>query len=120
MENPQREIFKEFVTRLREVSEKYPVLVEGKRDFFVLKRFGIKNIYTLSGKNYFDLVEELPPETEKVVLLTDVDKQGEKIFRKLSEVLKRYNIEVDGSFREYLRRLGIEEVEHLGEVIFGG
>jgi len=119
MTDPQREVFNEFINRLKEASEKYPVLVEGKRDLFTLKRFGIRNIYTLSGKNYTDFVESLPDDVEKVVLLTDVDKQGEKIFRKLSEVLRRYNIAVDGSFREYLRRLGIEEVEHLGEIVFG-
>ena len=118
MTDPQRELFNEFINRLKEASEKYPVLVEGKRDLFILKRFGVKNIYTLSGKNYTDFVESLPDDVEKVVLLTDVDKQGEKIFRKLSEVLRRYNIAVDGSFREYLRRLGIEEVEHLGEIVF--
>jgi len=113
-----REPFNEFITRLREASRRYPVLVEGKRDLFTLKRFGIKNVYTLSGQNYFDLVESLPEDTERVVLLTDVDKQGERIFKKLSEVLGRYNIEVDGSFREYLRRLGIEEVEELSGLTF--
>lgn len=119
MNDPQRELFNEFIARLREASKKYPVLVEGKRDLFTLRRFGVRNIYTLSGKNYIDFVESLPDETERVILLVDVDKQGEKIFRNLSEVLKRYNIAVDGSFREYLKRLGIEEVEHLGELLLG-
>ena len=120
MEASQRKVFYEFIKNLREASKKYPVVVEGKRDFFFLKRFGIRNIYTLSGKNYTDLAESIPPEVEKVILLTDVDKQGEKIFKKLSQVFKRYNIEVDGSFREYLKRLGVEEVEHLGELLFKG
>jgi 5S rRNA maturation endonuclease (ribonuclease M5) len=43
-------IFCEFITRLREKSQRVPVIVEGKNDEKFLKRFGIKNIYTLSGK----------------------------------------------------------------------
>jgi 5S rRNA maturation endonuclease (ribonuclease M5) len=112
-------IFREFLTLLREKSQKVPVIVEGKNDEKILKRFGIKNIYTLSGKNYFDLVEELPENTEEVILLTDVDPQGEKIFKKLSEVLEKYNIKADGSFRKYLKELGIFEVEQLREIVFG-
>ncbi len=111
-------VFWEFVNLLRERSKTVPVIVEGKNDEKLLKRFGVKNIYTLSGKNYFDLVEGLPEDAEEVILLTDVDPHGERIFKKLSGVLSKYGIKVDGSFREYLKRLGVEEVEHLGEILF--
>jgi len=114
------EVLNEFIELLKRLSEKYPVIVEGKRDYAVLRRFGIGNIYTLSGKNYFDLVESLPSQTEKVVLLTDIDRQGEKIFKKLSEILKKYNIEVVDEPRNYLKRLGIEEVEQISELLFKG
>jgi len=112
-------VFNEFITTLREKSENIPVIVEGKRDRDFLKRFGINNIYTLSGKNYHDLLEELPEDTTEVILLTDIDKQGEKIFKKLKGLLESQNITVDGSFRRYLKTLGVKEVEQLQEVLLG-
>ena len=110
------EIFFEFVKHLKEKSKSIPVIVEGKNDEKILRRFGVKNIRTLSGKNYFDLLEELPENTEEVILLTDTDKQGEKIFKKLKSIFESQNIKVDGSFREFLKKFGIKEVENLTKV----
>jgi 5S rRNA maturation endonuclease (ribonuclease M5) len=114
----EKKLFEEFITLLRESSQTTPVIVEGKNDERFLKRFGIKNIYTLSGKNYFDLLEEIGEDTDEVILLTDVDPQGEKIFKKLSQILERFNVKVNSSFREYLKRLGVQEVEELGHLLF--
>ncbi len=111
-------LFHEFISLLRERSKEVPIVVEGKNDERVLRRFGIKNVITLSGKNYHDLLEEIPEETTEVVLLTDVDKQGEKIFRTLKKLFESQNLKVDGSLREYLRKLDVEEVEDLPKVLY--
>ncbi|NPB05749.1 MAG: toprim domain-containing protein [Aquificae bacterium] len=111
------EVLREFLTRLRERSRSVPVIVEGRRDEALLRRFGIKNLYTLGGRSYADLLEELPEEVTEVVLLTDADKQGEKTFKNLKRFLEGQGITVDGSFRDYLKRLGVEEVENLLEVL---
>ncbi|RTZ70069.1 MAG: topoisomerase [Aquificaceae bacterium] len=116
----EEKLFAEFITLLRKKSESIPVIVEGKNDEKLLRRFGIKNIYTLSGKNYFDLVEQLGEQTHEVILLTDVDPQGEKIFKKLSQILEGFNVRVDSSFREYLKKLGVKEVEELKLLLFKG
>ena len=109
----------DWIGRLREISETAAVIVEGKRDYQLLKRLGVKNLYALSGKNYFDLLEELPEEISEVVLLTDVDKQGERIFRKLKEIFESQGITVRGEFRRILKELEVEEVEQLSEFFFG-
>jgi len=116
----EEKLFAEFITSLREKSKSVPVIVEGKNDEKLLRRFGIKNIYTISGKNYFDLVERLGEQTREVILLTDVDPQGEKIFKKLSQILEGFNIKVDSGFREYLKKLGVKEVEQLRLLLFKG
>jgi 5S rRNA maturation endonuclease (ribonuclease M5) len=109
----------DFINRLREKSKTVPVIVEGKRDFWILNRLGIKNIYTISGKRYTDLLEEIPENTEEVILLTDLDPQGEKIFKKLKALLEKFNLKADNSFKEELKKFGIVEVEQLRELIFG-
>ncbi len=104
---------------MREVSQNTPVVVEGKRDYQLLRRLGIKNLHQLSGKNYFDLLEEIGEETPEVVLLVDLDRQGEKIFQKLKRIFEQSGLKVVDSFREELKEFGVEEVEHLGLLIFG-
>jgi len=117
MENLQK-VFNQFITSLREKSQFVSVIVEGKNDVAVLKRFGIKNLIPISGKNYFDLLEEIPDDTAEVVLLTDVDRQGEKIFKTLKRIFESQGLKVDGSFRKFLKKLGIEEVEQLKDLLF--
>ena len=109
----------DFINRLKEKSKSTPVIVEGKRDYWILNRLGIQNIYTIAGKRYTDLLEELPETTEEVILLTDLDQQGEKIFKKLKALLEKFNLRVYSSFRQELKKFGIVEVEQLKEVIFG-
>ncbi len=117
MDNFHR-LFNEFITSLRRKSKSVPIIVEGKNDVATLKRFGIKNIIPISGKNYFDLLEEISENTTEVVLLIDVDKQGEKIFKTLKGIFEKQGLKVDGTFREYLKKLKIEEVEQLKDLLF--
>lgn len=112
-----RKVFNEFINRLREKSLKTPVIVEGKNDVKVLQKFGIKNVISISGKNYFDLLEKIPPEVGEVILLTDIDKQGEKIFKKLKTIFESQGLKVDGNFRDYLRKMEVKEVEELEKVL---
>jgi len=104
---------------LREASKSAAVLVEGKRDAAALRRFGIKNVFEISGRRYADLTEELE-SFNRIILLLDCDRQGEKAFAKLKALLEAQNFEVDASFREFLKKEGVEEVEHLPGFIFRG
>jgi len=109
----------QFIERLKKKSSKIPVIVEGKRDYWILHKLGVKNIYTISGKRYTDLLGELPETTDEVILLTDLDKQGEKIFKTLKKLFENSNLKVDCSFREELKKFDIQEVEELRKLIFG-
>ncbi len=109
----------EWFRKLREVSETYPVLVEGRRDAQALKRFGVRNVITLSGKRFADVADLLEERAEGVVLLCDLDPQGERISARIGQLLRSQGFLVFEEFREYLREKGIIHIEDLTEVRYG-
>ena len=107
--------FSEWVRALRETSRSYPVLVEGKRDVQALRRLGIRNVISLSGRRFADIPDLLEGKFEGAVLLFDLDPQGERINEKISKLLRSQGFLVIEDFREYLRGAGIIHIEELLE-----
>ncbi|WP_051654164.1 toprim domain-containing protein [Persephonella sp. KM09-Lau-8] len=105
---------KDWLERLKAFSEKEKtvVLVEGKKDKQKLEKFGISHIYSIKGKKFYDILEELENEN-LVIILTDLDKQGEKISSKISSMFQREGIPVDLEFREYLKNFDIKHIEDI-------
>jgi len=105
---------KEWVKELKKASEKKHtcILVEGKRDLNKLQKLNVQNVYPIKGKRFYDILEDLE-DAHLVIILTDLDKQGDKICKKLSFMLQREGIPVDNRFREKLRELGIKHIENL-------
>ncbi|MCS7171054.1 MAG: toprim domain-containing protein [Aquificaceae bacterium] len=109
-------MLKSWIERLCEASRENAVLVEGKRDRERLQKYGIKNIFTLEGKRFSDLPDILEG-FQRVILLIDLDKNGEKINKKVKEILEKQGYILIEDFREELRKIGITFVEELnGEV----
>ncbi len=112
---------KRFLYRLKRFMlgrEGWVVLVEGKRDKMALERFDIGPVYTMKGRKFHDIAEELSEKYEGVVILTDLDRTGEDIYRKLSRILESYGLKVDGSFREDLKRSGVKFVEKIPQRVW--
>ncbi|MEO2066000.1 MAG: toprim domain-containing protein [Desulfurobacteriaceae bacterium] len=112
---------KRFLYRLKRFmlgKERWVVLVEGKRDKMALERFDIGPVYTMKGRKFHDIAEELSEKYEGVVILTDLDKTGEDIYRKLSKILESYGLKVDGSFREDLKKSGVKFVEKIPQRVW--
>ncbi len=111
------ESINDWKNKLEEISSSNGVivLVEGKRDIRALNRIGLYNVYSLKGKRFYDILEDLEDKV-LVILLFDLDKQGEKIFQKFKYLFQREGIPVDTSFREYLKSFHIEEIEHLDKL----
>ncbi|MDW8294070.1 MAG: toprim domain-containing protein [Aquificaceae bacterium] len=107
-----------WMERLREASKEGAVLVEGKRDREALQRYGVKHLFTLEGKRFSDL-PDLLEGFEKVILLFDLDEQGERIKKKVKEILGREGYILIEDFREELRVLGITFVEELYGKVLG-
>lgn len=106
---------KEWLDSLRETSKQEDtcILVEGKRDFHKLSSFGIKNILTLKGRKFYDVVEDIVENYNRCIILFDLDKHGEKMTAKFYNLLTAEGIEVDLSFREFLKILNFVEIENI-------
>ncbi len=104
----------EWLERLKAISEREGtvIIVEGKRDAQKLHKLGIKNVYQIKGKRFYDILEEIE-NFSYIVILTDLDKQGEKMFSKLKYILEREGIPTDGRFRQMLKKLGIKHIEDI-------
>ncbi|MDQ7055960.1 MAG: toprim domain-containing protein [Persephonella sp.] len=108
------ETLKEWIKRLKDFSKSdgIVVIVEGKRDRDKLKKAGVEHIYSIRGRRFYDILEELE-NSRKVVILTDLDRQGEKICKKLSHMFQKEGIPVDTAFRESLKKFEIKHIEEI-------
>lgn len=87
------------------------VIVEGKKDKVSLHSLGVKNVVSLENKPLFRIIEEL--EAEEVVILTDLDGEGRKLFSRLSHGLQRNGVKVDNKFRKLLFKTDLSHIEGL-------
>ena len=89
------------------------IVVEGIKDKKVLEDFGIVNIITLN-KPMYKLVEDIYETKKEVVILTDLDKEGKYLYKKLKSDLQRFGIKIDNKFREFLfRETKISNIESI-------
>src|SRR3989344_3729073 len=89
------------------------IIVEGPKDKLALENLGYKKVFTLTGKALFEVVESLP-NTNEVIILTDLDKKGKELYHKLKVMLTKRKIKVDDSFRLYLfKETKIRQIEGL-------
>ena len=75
---------------LEELSERWPVIVEGARDVAALRKLGItKNVTPLNkGKPVFSFCEDLSKKAKVAVILTDWDRRGGQLARMLKDGLE--------------------------------
>jgi 5S rRNA maturation endonuclease (ribonuclease M5) len=107
------ESFDRTLERLRQESEKNPIVVEGYRDVEALGELGIeKNVHTLSRKPLHEIAHELRHHKE-VILLTDNDVYGKKVTRKLKDFFLNEGIHPNLRFRYEFMRLGLDCTENL-------
>lgn len=95
---------------IRELKEDpRPKLVEGKRDLETLEKFGITNIKTLHKT-----LQETASGVDNPIILTDFDRTGEEIRKRLEALFLDEGKRADTSYRRQLRILtGIRCVEEL-------
>ena len=106
---------KKFLDRLS-VTEK-TVIVEGKKDEKALKLIGVRKVFCLNKKPLFAIAEDVASQNKKVIILTDLDKEGRRIYGKLKTYLQRSGVEIDNQFREFLfRNTKIRQIEGLSKL----
>ena len=88
------------------------IVVEGKKDVLALQRLGIANVKALNAQPIFSFVDSLAEK--EVIILTDLDPAGRKLYRQLKKALINRGNKVDTAFREFLfRETPLREIEGL-------
>lgn len=92
-----------------------PLIVEGKKDQAALESLGVRApIITLTRKPIYSIVEDIAEKYKECVILVDLDKEGKRLFGKLSSGLARLGVRVDNKFREFLlKKTKLRQVEGL-------
>lgn len=79
------------------------VLVEGKKDKQALQLLGLEWIMMIAGKSTYKVVDEVEQKkVREVVILTDLDSEGRRLYARLKRAFERGGIKVDRKFREFL------------------
>jgi 5S rRNA maturation endonuclease (ribonuclease M5) len=88
------------------------LIVEGREDAKSLRNIGIKNeiIILHSGPRY-KLIEHLVKKHKRVVILTDFDKEGKRLYGMLNRELAPFGVHVDKHFREWLQKTTLDQIE---------
>jgi 5S rRNA maturation endonuclease (ribonuclease M5) len=89
------------------------IVVEGKRDRAALQQLGFSNIIILN-KPLYEVIEDIESKGEKrMLLLTDLDKEGKRIYAKLKNDLDKRGVVVDDALRNLLFKTELRQVEGL-------
>lgn len=101
------------------VEQGVPILIEGKKDEEALNELGINgNIIKVSGSGLklFEIAEIATESSSKVIILTDFDKKGEILAKKLSKDIQSLGSHPDLSIRRKIMnssRKYIKDIESL-------
>ncbi len=99
-----------FLRILRESNK--TIIVEGKKDKEALNKIGVKKVVTLSKKPVYKVVEDTAKNNKEVIILTDLDKEGKKLFGKLNSGLQSLGVRVDKRPREFLfKKTKLRQIE---------
>jgi len=101
---------------LRELSETLPIIVEGRRDEKALRELGVETefFHVSSGTALYELGELIVGKYSDVILLTDLDKAGNKLAKRLKSILSQGGVRVNERFRlSLMSKLDTHQVENL-------
>ncbi len=102
----------QWVEKLKE--EQLWIIVEGPKDKASLQKFGLKNIIYLRGKPLFEVVEWVASLTDECIILTDLDREGKKLYSVLKAELQKQGVRINDKFRNYLfKETDLRQIEGL-------
>ena len=89
------------------------VIVEGKKDRKALENLGVKKIITFANSPYISL-EDI--KEKEVIILTDLDNHGKKLYSILRHNLQKRRIKIDRKFRKFLFKEKIVTIESINRL----
>jgi len=103
---------KKLIESIEEIKKgNYLVLVEGKKDRKALQSFGIRRIIELKNRPLFQVVEAI--NEKEIIILTDLDSEGRKLFGKLRYFMQRKGIKINNKMRNEIFRTKLRNIEGL-------
>ncbi|NIO21494.1 MAG: toprim domain-containing protein [Candidatus Aenigmarchaeota archaeon] len=99
---------------LDDLSDKL-LIVEGKNDKKALKSLGLKNIIAIDGRPLYEVVENIETDKE-IVILTDFDKKGREIGKRLKYLLQKHKKRINSKLRGKTMSLGKNQIEDLANL----
>ena len=111
------ESLSEFLDTLREADDgETCFVVEGKRDAEALDRLHVQDVREVDTNLYL-FSERLAEDYGKAAILTDLDKEGKKLYGKLRGYLARLGVRLNDAPRDALWQTGLRQVEGLSGYI---
>ena len=101
------------------VEEGMPILIEGKKDEKALRELGVDGNFIKvsgSGLKLFEIAEMAAQSSSKVIILTDFDKKGNELARRLSGDIQSLGSHPDLTIRRRIMgitRRYIKDIERL-------
>ncbi len=90
----------EIFSHLQQIQDyNIPVIVEGHNDKKALQELGLDNIFTLNMP-LFKIVERI--QGKEVVILTDLDKKGKQLYRRIQHDCIHHGIKINNQLRHFL------------------
>ncbi|MFH1290536.1 MAG: toprim domain-containing protein [Nanoarchaeota archaeon] len=96
----------------------YVILVEGKKDVAALKNAGFDKVYAIhvTGVGLRERIEQIAEgikdrKRTKVCILTDLDKQGKKLYMLIKPILIELGVKVDSTLRGILLKAKLSHME---------
>jgi 5S rRNA maturation endonuclease (ribonuclease M5) len=91
-----------------------PVIVEGQKDKIALEKLGFANIICLHGP-ISQFCEDVAQRTKRVCILTDLDREGRKLYSQIKANLERNGVRIDDSLRDKIWKTKITQIEGLDD-----
>ncbi len=103
---------------IKEKNRKVPVIVEGKKDVAALRKLGIEGriIKIKTSKTVFRIIEGLREEYDEVIILTDWDRTGTRLYHRVKRACKANTLAFNRKIRKRLikyTKKDIKDVESL-------
>ena len=99
----QPELKEDFIREIEQLKiNNRLIIVEGKKDAAALQLFGIDNIMQLSKKSIPSLIDDISSAEKEIIILTDLDKEGKKLYGKLNSGLQKQGVKINNKFRNFL------------------
>ncbi|MBW2992384.1 toprim domain-containing protein [Candidatus Woesearchaeota archaeon] len=117
----KKEIIEDLLKHLEKIKEENTlIIVEGHKDKKSLEALGFSpnRIIPLARRALFKVVEQIIIKEKRVIILTDLDKTGKRLYSRLRTDLTQRGVYIDNKLRNFLfRHTKLRQIEGLKNYI---